>query len=337
MDAGKPLDDKFMGKTSENVDAGKPLDKKLMGKLPAATLKGTHLYNVDTGKPRDDEFMEKHFTPTKRKAECNLEFQRSNSSPVKQSKPSPPLVTPPTHVLCSHMSPGHDTSSELVPPSQFYSTDDEYSCYSDHDDSSEEAFLINPKKTTNTISTPDAIDLVVRQTVNSIFHKGSHFIDEITQQDLEPHVSSLTAAVSKYMKGKKNTFNLNDLNQICKTLESATPTRPFFQLICRWARKSKRNYHTDTFNTLLVMHDTIKASLISLPNEDGKSPSLIDDVLCRSKIFRIFPPTNYRGKLKFSYDAYVRKSAKNQKKQPKKPSTDSCVTRTAMALSLIHI
>ena len=82
-----------------------------------------------------------------------------------------------------------------------------------------EAFLINPKKTTNIISTPDATDLVVRQTIKSIFHKGSHFIDEITQQDLEPHVTSLAAAVCKRMKGKKNAFDLNDLNQICKTLE----------------------------------------------------------------------------------------------------------------------
>ena len=163
--AGQPLADEFMGPAvalhphrtvnwhvecalqtphlfnvptpTQNVDAGKPLDDRLSGKLSA---------NVEPGKPRDDKFVEKCSTPTKRKADCNLEIQRHNPSPIKHSKPSPPLVTPPTHVLCSHMSPGHDTSLELVPPSQFYSTDDEYSCYSDHDDSSQEAFLINPKK-----------------------------------------------------------------------------------------------------------------------------------------------------------------------------------------------
>ena len=134
---------------TQNVDARKPLDNKLMGKLPAAMLKGNHPHNVDARKPCDKKFIKKHFMPTKRKAECNIKFQGSNSSPVKQSKPSHPFVTPPTHVLCSRVSPSHNTSSKLAPPSQFCSTDNKHSHHSDCDDSSDKAFLINPKKKQN--------------------------------------------------------------------------------------------------------------------------------------------------------------------------------------------
>ena len=112
--------------------------------------------------------------------------------------------------------------------------------------------------------------------------------DDPKSQSLIKNVTRAAARMCPPLDDKSNFSDYEDaIGIICKQIQKIFPQRALFNLMSRWARKSKNHFQRDAFNVVRVLSDQINMSSVQF--------------LDKARTWEYSPPTKMRKTMMVSY------------------------------------